>query len=75
MQNEHPATESRPADISVENHGSVFLVRGLSEAGKTWLDQNVGDNETQRFGDAIACEPRYVSQVAQGAVEAGLVVR
>jgi hypothetical protein len=67
--------EPPPVDIRFENHGSIFLIRGVSDAGQTWLDENVGDDETQHFGDAIVAEPRYVADITCGAVEAGLVVR
>jgi hypothetical protein len=75
MQNKQAATKSRSADICFEDHGSIFLIRGLSEVGKAWLDKNVGDEDTQHWAGAIVCEPRYVADVARGAVEAGLVVR
>ena len=61
-------------DIQFEAHGSVVLIRGVSEAGKAWLDENVGNDETQYFGNAIAAEPRYCPAIAEGAIEAGLVV-
>jgi hypothetical protein len=66
---------TRPVDIQFESHGSIVLIRGLSEAGQNWLDENVGDDETQHFGNAIATEPRYCPAICQGAVEAGLRVR
>ena len=62
-------------DIQFESHGSIALIRGLSETGQDWLDENVGDDETQHFGSAIAAEPRYCAAIYQGAVEAGLRVR
>lgn len=65
----------RRFDVQFENHGSIVLIRGLSHAGQTWLDENVGDSETQHFGGAICAEPRYCGAVWQGAVAAGLVVR
>ncbi len=61
-------------DLVFENHGSLFLIRPLSESGQLWLDENVGDENTLTFGGAIVCEPRYVEAVAHGAVEAGLAV-
>jgi len=66
---------SKHLDIQFENFGSVVLIRGLSNAGRTWLDENVGDDETQYFGLAIAAEPRHCSAIYRGAVEAGLAVR
>jgi hypothetical protein len=64
----------RTNDIVFENHGSIVLIRGLSAAGQAWLNENVGDDETQYFGNAIAAEPRYVRAIMYGAVEAGLVI-
>jgi len=70
-----PAVPSeRNSDIAFENHGSIVLIRGASPAGQEWLDANVGDDETQYFGNAIAAEPRYVEGIAQGAIEAGLEI-
>jgi hypothetical protein len=47
-----------PADISVENHGSIFLFRPLSQ----W------------WGLALAVEHRYANEVAVCALDAGLHV-
>jgi hypothetical protein len=63
-----------PPDIAFENHGSIVLIRGLSEAGQAWLDENVGNDETQYFGNAIAAEPRYCQDFALGARRDGLVI-
>jgi hypothetical protein len=69
------ASGSSPTrDLVFENHGSLFLIRPVSDSGKQWLDENVGDENTLTFGGAIVCEPRYVEAIAQGAVEAGLAV-
>ncbi len=69
------ASGSSPtSDLLFENHGSLFLIRPLSESGQHWLDENVGDENTLTFGGAVVCEPRYVEAIAHGAVEAGLAV-
>ncbi len=62
-------------DIAFQNHGSIVLIRGLSEAGQAWLDEIVGDDETQYFGNAIADEPRYCAAILRGAIDAGLGVQ
>jgi hypothetical protein len=64
----------RTIDIAFENHGSIVLIRGLSEAGQAWLDENVGNDETQYFGNAIAAEPRYCANIILGAQREGLAV-
>jgi len=64
-----------PPDISVENHGSIFLLRPVSSAGQSWLRDNVIGEETQIFGNAVVCEPRYVIDIVLGARAEGVVVR
>jgi hypothetical protein len=63
-----------PADILVENHGSVFLLRPVSSVGQAWLQENVIGQETQLFGNAAVCEPRYVANIVFGARCDGLLV-
>ena len=62
-------------DLIFENHFSIFLIRPVSDAGQAWLDENVGDENTQVFGNAIVCEPRYAPAIAEGAIQAGLAVQ
>jgi hypothetical protein len=62
-------------DIIFEDHGSLFLLRPVSPIGQSWLDENVGDENTLTFGGAIVCEPRYVEPIYFGAVQAGLAVQ
>jgi hypothetical protein len=61
-------------DLAFENHYSIVLIRRLSKSGQQWLDDNVGDDETQYFGNAVACEPRYVEPIWEGAITAALQV-
>jgi hypothetical protein len=62
-------------DILVENHGSIFLLRPVTCVGQSWLKENVIGEETQIFGNAIVCEPRYVIDIVLGARAEGVVVR
>ena len=66
---------SQTSDLLFENHFSLFLIRPVSRAGKVWLYENVGDENTLTFGDAVVCEPRYVEAIFQGATADGLVCR
>ena len=63
-----------PTDLIFENHGSLFLIRPVSQAGKTWLDENVGGENTLTFAGALVCEPRYVEAILFGAQSDGLEV-
>jgi hypothetical protein len=62
-------------DILVENHGSIFLLRPITSVGQDWLKENVVGGETQVFGNAVVCEPRFVMNIVNGARAEGLVVR
>ena len=74
MASKNVSQKLRP-DIAFENHGSIVLIRPLTAAGQSWLDQHVGDDETQYLGHAIAAEPRYCQDIFLGAQRDGLVVQ
>lgn len=60
-------------DISIENHGSIFLFRINSPAAHAWVSENVQD-DAQFFGDALVVEHRYAADLAAGMREDGLVI-
>ncbi|MGC1965360.1 MAG: hypothetical protein WA673_02805 [Candidatus Acidiferrales bacterium] len=64
-------------DFTLENHGSLFLLRPLNLAAKDWMSEHlpIDDAETQFWGDAIVIHPRYVAAIVEGILEDGLVVR
>ena len=64
----------RDADIRVEDHGTVVLMRARSERGEAWMGEMIVTEAWQHFGGAIACEPRFVVDVIDGAEADGLVV-
>ena len=65
-------SSAREVDIVVENCFSIYLLRPLTFAGRQWLESHV-DN-AQWFGNALACEWRYVDPIVNGALDEGLVV-
>lgn len=62
------------ADIRVENYGSVYLLRPMTEVGENWLRSRV-DGEATWLGNAVACEGRFLWAVVEGAQEDGLEVQ
>lgn len=62
------------ADIAVEEHGTVTLLRPLTRAGGQWLHDNVSSEPWQWMGVALAAEPRLVPAVIEGAQADGLKV-
>ncbi len=61
------------ADISIENHGTIFLFRLNTPAAAEWVSENV-QSDAQFFGDALVVEHRYAQDLAAGMSEAGLVL-
>ncbi len=62
------------ADVKIENHGSLVLIRPLTEAASDWLDENISE-DAQHFGGAVVVEPRYVEAIVEGMQNDGLEVR
>lgn len=60
--------------FSIENHGSIVLVRPLTEDVETWLIEHTAD-EAQWFGNALVVEPRYVENLVEGLVEEGFAAQ
>ena len=58
-------------DIVVENHGSIFLLRPISDSGRVWIEENIGQqNGFQPYWPTVVVEPRYVEDVVNG-IQAG----
>lgn len=60
-------------DLKVENHGSIFLFRPTSQAGRQFLHDHA-PHEAQWYGLALVVEHRYANDWAIMAVEEGLKV-
>ncbi len=60
-------------DVTVQNHGSIFLFVPETDSAREWLTENVG-GEAQYFGDALVVEPRYAADLAEGMQADGLVL-
>lgn len=61
------------ADLSVENHGSIFLLRANTDAGRAWVAEHIPD-DAQVFGGATVVEHRFIADIAAGAIDDGLEV-
>ncbi len=60
-------------DISIENHGTIFLFRLNTQAATEWVEEHV-QSDAQFFGDALVVEHRYARDLATAAVADGLAV-
>ncbi len=61
------------ADFTVENHGSIFLLRSHSANGDEWISAHIPD-DAQTLGTAIAVEHRFIEDIVSGIRDDGLVV-
>lgn len=60
-------------DVTIDNHGSLFLFRLNTEAAKEFVEEYVA-GDAQFFGGALSVEHRYAYDLAEGMVENGLTV-
>ncbi len=60
-------------DIQLEDHGSLWLLQPLTEAGRGWLDDHL-DPAAPMIGEAVVVEPRYVEDITEGMINDGLIV-
>jgi len=58
-------------DALVSGHGSIYLVRPISNAATAWINENVQD-EAQWFGHSLAVEHRYILDLMDGMQASGL---
>jgi hypothetical protein len=64
--------------FSIEDHGSIVLVRPLTLDCQAWLQANTaeeGEDMAQWFGGALVVEPRYVEALVEGMVAEGFAIQ
>lgn len=59
-------------DVQVENHGSLFLFRPMTEEAETWLEENT---DGMWYSGALVVEPRYAHALALGMIDDGFRLR
>jgi hypothetical protein len=63
-------------DFSVENHGSIFLLRPLSVSAELWVHENIGkENGFQPYFPTVVIEHRFVADIVEGIRNDGLAVQ
>lgn len=59
----------------VEGHGSIFLLRPLTPAGQSWIDEHIGpDNGYQPYYPTVVIEHRYIADIVATIRNDGLAV-
>jgi hypothetical protein len=67
MDEAHPP----PSDFNIQYHGTVTLLKPLTDACAEWVEENVAAEDWQWLGGALAVEPRYLPPLVEGLIEAG----
>jgi hypothetical protein len=62
-------------DLSVEDHGSVVLLRPLTDTARDWIEEHVSREGFHPDWPTLVVEPRYVTDIVCGAQADGLEVR
>ena len=60
-------------DFEVENHFTIFLLRPLTPAAESWIDEHISE-DARYFGSAVVVEHRYIADIVQGIQDDGLAV-
>lgn len=60
-------------DFDVIDSGSIVLLRPNTAAASAWCDEHLPEDATW-FGGSVAVEPRYISDIVDGAISDGLTV-
>lgn len=62
----------QPVDLQFSNLGFAASCMPMTDAGRDWLAENIGD-ETTTYGGALIIEHGYLADIVNGARDAGLV--
>jgi hypothetical protein len=66
---------AKPIDITAEDHGSIFIVRGATRRGRRWIEQHVSRDGFHPDWPTLVVEHRFLFDLARGAIADGLRVR
>jgi hypothetical protein len=55
---------STPVDFTVQDEGSITILRGHTPEVNEWFDNHIGEHQT--FGRGIVVERRYIQDIVNG---------
>ena len=61
-------------DFEIQNEGSIFLLRPLSEQANAWIDEHLPEDR-QTFGGGVVVEHRYITSIIDGIQNDGLTIQ
>jgi hypothetical protein len=76
IQHKVHSTQNAAPDFLIENHGSLFFLRPLSQSAREWIEENISQTDSfQPHWPTILIEHRYISDIIRGLVEEGWMIR
>jgi hypothetical protein len=60
-------------DVTISNHGSIFLLRPVTSRARAWFREHL-DSDALWFAGAVVVEPRYVVPIVDELAEDGFIV-
>jgi hypothetical protein len=76
IQHEVHSTQKAAPDFLIENHGSLFFLRPLSQSAREWIEENISQIDSfQPYWPVVLIEPRFVSDILSGILSEGWSVR
>ena len=69
-----PRAPEDTVDLYVQVEGTVAMLRAASPAGVEWVEEHVDAPDWAYLGPWIACEPRLLQPLMDGAMADGLMV-
>jgi hypothetical protein len=64
---------SPTSDFEIENHQSIFLLRPLTPAAESWIEEFL-PQDRMSFGSAVVVEHRYIADIVEGIRNDGFTV-
>jgi hypothetical protein len=64
----------KAADLHLQAHGTIYLLRAISERGEKWLDHHIC-RAHEEWAGAIVVEARFIADIVCGALHDGLEMR
>lgn len=61
------------ADFEIQNEGSIYLFRPITDTAVQWTEDNLGD-DTQWFHDQFVVEHRYAGDLIHQLIDDGFSV-
>jgi hypothetical protein len=76
IQHKVHSTQKAAPDFLIENHGTLFFLRPLSQSAREWIEENISQTDSfQPPGPTVLIDYRYISDIIRGLVEEGWMIQ